>query len=152
MGAYSISKAAVVAASDVMRRELEKYGVRVVCIEPGFLASPMLHTQVCMNHEELDYSQTLLKNGRGDEALNKSLATEEMAPPSLVASTILDALFCDPPPNPHLIVDLPGKKFIYELFCLLPYSWVDRVMDGYERRNKATTAKTPLPSKLNRND
>lgn len=134
-GAYAMSKAAVIACSDVMRRELKPYGLRVVSIEPGYLATPMVANQVCA-YDKLDYSKTLLKKGRGDEATNSTLSITELASPALVAEVIVDSMFCQPAPPPHVIVDLLYKKRFYQVLTLLPFTWVDRILFGYEQRRK----------------
>jgi NAD(P)-dependent dehydrogenase (short-subunit alcohol dehydrogenase family) len=60
---YSISKFGVVSFSAGLRRELARYGVRVVSIEPGFIQTPMIANMVnAVESSRLDHSHTLLKD------------------------------------------------------------------------------------------
>jgi NAD(P)-dependent dehydrogenase (short-subunit alcohol dehydrogenase family) len=60
---YSISKFGVVSFTAGLRRELSKYGIRVVAIEPGFIQTPMIANMVkAVEGSRLDHSKTLLKD------------------------------------------------------------------------------------------
>lgn len=127
IGAYSISKKAIFGYSDCMRRELTSYGIRVSCIEPGFIATPM--TRFIFEPdptEKFNYEKTFLKNGRGDEgmAIKVSGKWENLPKPSMVSDKIIYQLFHDPV-CPHIIVDNPSLYLFYNLISYLPYRFVD---------------------------
>jgi NAD(P)-dependent dehydrogenase (short-subunit alcohol dehydrogenase family) len=69
LSTYNTSKFAVAGYSSAMRRELAPYGIRVVCVEPGFAKTPLLDIAI---NEQSDMSQTRLGDltfaGAGDPA------------------------------------------------------------------------------------
>jgi len=95
-GFYSASKWALEALSEAMYVELRHFGIKVIAIEPGYIATPMLEKEKDENHgvdtapyDELDRiwqgAQSTLTGG------------VEPPGPELVAAAIADALEQDAP-------------------------------------------------------
>nr|XP_033795639.1 17-beta-hydroxysteroid dehydrogenase type 6-like [Geotrypetes seraphini] len=56
-GGYCISKFGVEAFSDMLRRDLQSFGVKVSIIEPGFFKTPILNTQILRDKCQEVWSQ-----------------------------------------------------------------------------------------------
>jgi NAD(P)-dependent dehydrogenase (short-subunit alcohol dehydrogenase family) len=99
-GYYSASKWALEALSEAMYVELRHFGIKVVAIEPGYIATPMLEKELDANYgvdtapyDELDRIWASAENtlqGGGDPP-----------GPELVAAAIADALEAEAPPLRH---------------------------------------------------
>lgn len=137
-GAYSISKKAVMAYSDTMRRELTQYGVRVSCIAPGFVRTrmtiPVFHPQAVVAPR--DYSHTILKRGRGDEGQFQMIAGtwDQLPDPADISAVAIDHLFSSRVP-PHTIIDNWRPKLLYTLLDFLPTQASDVILDKIRHRN-----------------
>ncbi len=120
-GAYAASKHAFEAISDALRRELMLYGVDVIVIEPGPIATPIWDKAEAQDHSaflKTDYRDAIerlrsymLKRGR------------EGLPPERVAASVLRALLAPKPPT--RIPVLSGKFANW----ILPRALPDRVLD-----------------------
>lgn len=138
MGAYAISKKAVVGYSDTLRRELAPYGVRVGCLAPGFIATPMVlpifHPEAMK--QPRDYSETLLQDGRGDEGQWPMISGmyDELPKPDIVSEATIYQLFHDPIPA-HQFIDKPLVKVFHHFMSCLPHRWSDAVLDKLRHRN-----------------
>jgi NAD(P)-dependent dehydrogenase (short-subunit alcohol dehydrogenase family) len=120
---YTMSKHAVSAYSASLRREHSP--VRVVCVEPGFASTPMVDKQrAYLDASKADYSKTLLKK-RGDEGSWEAMKKMTLQKPSDVASEVLQGLFLNPAPAPHILVDKPINKYAYLIISSLPYRLQD---------------------------
>lgn len=140
-GAYSISKKAIAAYSDTLRRELSSYGVRVGCLAPGFVKTPMtipvFHPQAVVAAR--NYNHTLLQNGRGDEGQFQLISGtwDQLPEPKQVSQAALHQLFTTPIP-PHYIVDNWKPKLFYTLLDFIPTTWADRILDKVRHTNIAS--------------
>ncbi|HMN73584.1 MAG TPA: SDR family oxidoreductase [Rhodoblastus sp.] len=120
-GAYAASKHALEAVSDSLRRELMLYGIDVVVIEPGPIATPIWDKAEAQDYTpyfKTDYRDAaarlrayMLKRGRAGY------------PPERVAASVLRALVAPKPPARIPIV--PGPVMNWIVPRLLP----DRVLD-----------------------
>lgn len=120
-GAYAASKHALEAISDALRRELMLYGIDVIVIEPGPIATPIWDKAEAQDYAayfKTDYRDAvtrlrsyMLKRGR------------EGFPPERVAASVLRALVAPKPPARIAIV--PGAFANWILPRLMP----DRVLD-----------------------
>jgi NAD(P)-dependent dehydrogenase (short-subunit alcohol dehydrogenase family) len=137
-GAYTISKKAIVGYSDTMRRELSPYGIRVGCLAPGFIATPMVlpifHPEAVLAPR--DYNHTSLHLGRGDEGQWPMIAGtyEQLPTPKLVSESVHWHLFHDVIP-PHSFIDNPSSKLFHIIMSFLPYRWSDAILDRLRHRN-----------------
>jgi len=93
LGAYSISKAALVSMTKVMARDLGKYGIQVNCITPGLIktrfSEPLFEDPEKYRHymnrivlgrhgepEEIAYMALLLASHRGDFITGQTIAID----------------------------------------------------------------------------
>lgn len=123
-GAYSASKHALEAISDSLRRELLLYGIDVVVIEPGPIATPIWDKAEAQDFDpimETDYREPalrlrsyMLKRGR------------EGLAPEIVAASVLRALVAPKPPT--RIALLKGKLANWWLPRILPDRLLDRMV------------------------
>ena len=95
LGAYCISKHAVEAYSDILRKELRQFGIKVSTIEPGdFRSNITLNALRFLKKDELlnqsRYSEELTKYIRERESPRESYPT-----PERVSEAALHALFSE---------------------------------------------------------
>lgn len=141
MGPYVCSKFGVVGYSEVLRRELAPYRIRVVTVEPGFVRTNL--TEGVFKGEEKDFSQTKLFAGRGADEKAMMLTLEGMPGPSLVSDAIYKALFIDSNKNiPHLLLDVPLKLAFWKITLFMPTVFADWVVElaGGNRRKVVDAA------------
>lgn len=129
-GAYCMSKYAMEAFTDTLRMELSPWGIEVIAIEPGFIATPIWGKAANATGEiadELPPPGRALY-GKPLAALRASMAgtyTQGSAP-EVVADAICDALTAPRPKTRYL----PGSqaRLIATLRWLLPDRLVDRII------------------------
>lgn len=80
--AYSASKFALEAFTEILAQEVNAFGVRVALVEPGIITTPMTTTALPAYRSDTIYPQ-----GRRIHAFFKNAAKEE-APPNLVSNKI----------------------------------------------------------------
>lgn len=80
--AYSASKFALEAFTEILAQEVNAFGVRVALVEPGIVTTPMTTTALPAYRSDTIYPQ-----GRRIHAFFKNAAKEE-APPNLVSNKI----------------------------------------------------------------
>jgi NAD(P)-dependent dehydrogenase (short-subunit alcohol dehydrogenase family) len=131
-GPYSASKFALEAFTDVLRREVGAFGIRVVAVEPGVVATPIWakgqaeaerRIDTCDRQIQRRYARMVdAARAIGDAAAHNGLA------PGVVADTILTALTTRRPRTRYLV----GRDAHLQarLNRLLP----DQVMDALVRR------------------
>lgn len=123
-GAYAASKHALEAISDALRRELMLYGIDVIVIEPGPIATPIWDKAEAQDYSayfKTDYQNAvtrlrayMLKRGRAGY------------PPERVAASVLRALVAPKPPARIPIVPEPLMNWIVPR--LLPDRALDRMI------------------------
>ena len=96
-GYYSASKWALEALTEAMYLELGHWGIKVIAIEPGFIATPMLEKDESYGTDGPPYDEL---RQIWDSASNK-LAAGEPPGPELVAAAIADALEQEAPVLRH---------------------------------------------------
>ena len=121
-GAYSISKHALEAYSDSLRREVSSLGIKVIKIQPGPFKSDMTKKAEQMFIDAQKDSIYFRKE------LSKGLSYlprvyKKAHDPALVARRILKALTSSSPRTKYLIKADPSRM----LLDLLPAKWVDTV-------------------------
>jgi NAD(P)-dependent dehydrogenase (short-subunit alcohol dehydrogenase family) len=123
MGAYGATKYAVEALSDALRMELAPFGIKVVVIEPGFVATGIVEASARERgdaRESLDGPYGQLIEG-GDRFLTQSIA--KAIPASALARTIADAAEARRP-RIRYVAPVSAKALVV-LFTRLP----DRLAD-----------------------
>ncbi|MEA5581344.1 SDR family oxidoreductase [Nodularia harveyana UHCC-0300] len=130
LGAYNTSKFALEALTDVMRMELRPWGISVVIIEPGAIATPIWEksfTQVDSARQNLSQSAEELYGEAMTAVRNKvgTIASGGISP-EIVAKTVVKALTAKHPKTRYVV----GKdaKISVLLKSLLPDQIYDRVM------------------------
>ncbi|MBF7730664.1 SDR family oxidoreductase [Pseudomonas sp. N040] len=119
LATYAVSKHALEALTDGMRRELNLYGIKVSAIEPGSIKTPIWDKspKSAQDHryDGTDYAQAMQNLvGVVDRELEKA------KPISVVINAIVDALEASSPKTRYPLVGL------WHLRKVLP----DRVLDG----------------------
>ena len=87
-GFYAASKWALEALSEAMYIELAHWGIKVIAIEPGYIATPMLEKDEGYGTDGPPYDEL----GRIWESASTKLAGGDPPGPELVAAAIADAL------------------------------------------------------------
>lgn len=131
LGPYSSSKFAVEAITDALRRELRQFGVKVIAVEPGPIATPiweknlarkdMLVADLSKDMQEL-YGQQLAKFQKGVE-----LSASSAAPVSKVSDVIQKALTARSP-RTRYVVGTRGLATQMAVFGLMPDVIVDKLI------------------------
>lgn len=140
-GAYHMSKWALAAMNDTLRIELQTWGIEVVLVEPGAIATPIWDTSMKLADELLPLVP------RAEELYGPMIAAARAdarkqaargAPPAIVARAIMTALTVKRPKTRYLV----GRdaKFV-SLLARLPDRMKDRMILG-----SMTGARSPEPS------
>jgi NAD(P)-dependent dehydrogenase (short-subunit alcohol dehydrogenase family) len=128
-GPYIASKFALEGVNDVLRRELIAWGIDVIAIEPGTIATPIWEKSSSKADELLagmTPEQRQLYGTRA-EKMSKILArqTKRGVPPSKVADAVEHALTSSRPKTRYLIGD---ARLLLALKTLLPTRLLDRLL------------------------
>jgi VCBS repeat-containing protein len=124
-GPYSMSKFAVEAYSDALRRELNVLDMKVILLQVGPMKTAILDKLTCMFDEHIDKQSSLFK--KQIDIMNEICAKEhkKASDPIAVAKTVYKAL--------HKKWTKPRYRvknnFSRELIELLPTRWVDKGMN-----------------------
>lgn len=131
LGAYCASKYALEAASDALRRELIRFSVEVVLIEPGPIATPIWDKGISKKNEITGsfrsgtsslYQQELSKMAQRAEK-----AVKDALPAETVAKEIL--LCMNRKSNPtRILVANPKVRLQIKLARLLPTKFMDKAL------------------------
>lgn len=122
-GAYTLSKHAVEAYSDSLRRELLLLGMHVVKIQPGPFRTAMVGSIGMQFDKAIEGSQ------RFKSTLKKvrDLATDEQKKshdPRIVAEAVYTAITARTPKAAYSVKADPARSFLERL----PTSWADRIL------------------------
>lgn len=124
-GAYSISKHALESMTDVYRRELRRYNIKVVAIEPGPIQTAIWQKSLNSmdKYSHTDYNDVLQKaNMMIEKSENAAL------PVSRISNLILKCLTTRNPKTRYIV----HKNKL--LFKLLAYYLPDRLVDWFIHR------------------
>ena len=125
MGPYCISKYAVEAYSDALRRELDPLGIKVSTIEPGKILTPLIEKNRRMFEEGLSkVSPTFRSRALRFVARDEIRVQKNGLPAEIVAQKVFHALFSKKPKIRYLIVKHPLRT---KLLLSLPDRMLDRM-------------------------
>lgn len=106
-GPYEMTKFALEAYSDNLRRELRRYGVSVSVVEPGGFRSNYAKTAAKLLAKRAKARRPVLMKKEVEEIAKtwdaEVLDVERRPPPSLVADAVSDALTCASPKHRYLV-------------------------------------------------
>jgi NAD(P)-dependent dehydrogenase (short-subunit alcohol dehydrogenase family) len=122
-GIYSISKHALEAYSDALRRELAFLGIKVIKIQPGPIKTSMTENAEQL-FTEADKSSTYFKKNLAKGISYLPRVYKQAGDPVIVAKAILKALESSRPKTAYLV--RPDKKRM--LIGLLPARWSDNLI------------------------
>ncbi len=132
LGPYSMSKFALEAFSDALRRELEPFGLSVSVVEPGAIKTPIWDKGLDSSKERIARMPERVRElyGRPIETLRQRAQemSERGAPAEKVAQAVHHALTAARPKTRYLVGF--DAKITAKLAWLLP----DRAMDRLMRR------------------
>jgi len=122
-GIYSMSKYALEAYADALRRELAFLGIRVVKIRPGPFKSKMTRSTEARFVEAVEHSQYFKKNlSSGMPYLKKVYSKAH--DPAIMAGTVLKALTVS---RPRIVYSL-RHDLLRSLIEFFPVRWTDRLI------------------------
>ncbi len=131
MGPYAASKFGLEALADALRVELLPFGVRVVLVEPGSVATPIWERSLRAAAGYLDPPPPGTEGvyGRYLEAARRLAQrnAQRGLPPERVAQAVLQALEA-PQPRARYLVAHPARARETLLLRLLPAPWRDRLI------------------------
>lgn len=139
LGAYNASKFALEGLSDALRRELKVYGIDVVLIEPGMIATPIWDKAESVDFAPFDGT---IYGPAARLVKQWAVAGGRAAPgPRIVADAVLHALTA---PRPPVRVPVMKNRFLgWTLPSLLPMRLVDWLTDrrlGFSALRKSQLA------------
>jgi NAD(P)-dependent dehydrogenase (short-subunit alcohol dehydrogenase family) len=131
-GAYSISKHALESMTDVYRRELHRYGIKVIAIEPGPIKTAIWqkNLNVMDKYADTDYYDILQK-------ANKMIKNSEKSalPVSKISNLILKCLTKKHPKSRYIV---HRNRMVFKL---LAYYLPDKLVDWLIFRSMANGEK-----------
>jgi len=129
-GCYSISKYALEAMGDLLRRELSQTDIYTVLIEPGPVNTPMLTNLLEMCDKDIDKYKDDPVYGKGIVSLRTAYRRMEpvAVSPEDVARTVAIAISPQHKPDPRYLVAHPVISLLTRLLTTLPHTLADKVM------------------------
>jgi NAD(P)-dependent dehydrogenase (short-subunit alcohol dehydrogenase family) len=136
LGPYAMSKFALEAFSDALRRELEPFSIFVSVIEPGAIRTPIWEKGVEASKERIDSMPKRAVELYGERIESLRERAREMgergAPAEEVAKAVQHALTADRPKTRYLVG--ADARLTAKLAWLLPDRTLDRILRGRLRR------------------
>jgi NAD(P)-dependent dehydrogenase (short-subunit alcohol dehydrogenase family) len=124
LGAYAASKHALEGFSDALRRELMIYGVDVIVVQPGVIATPIWDKAKLVDFSR--YDATIYGPAARDMQKWAVERGRSGPPPSLVAAAVMRALTARNPPARIRVVPRPFLDWV--LPRMLPARILDRLI------------------------
>ena len=122
IGDYAMSKHALEVYSDILRKELKPYGIKVSAIEPSEFRSPIISKSIPVNVERAKRHRPILSRKEIERIVKDTYdyakTIENAEPPDRVARAIVDALFSAAPHWRYLVGNEKGD-LTYEQQVLL---------------------------------
>lgn len=130
LGPYAMSKFALEAFSDALRRELEPWGIEVSVIEPGAIQTPIWDKGIESSKERADRLPARARELYGenmDATRERARRMSEIAvPPERVAESVHRALTAERPRTRYLVGS--DARIAARLAWLFPDRLLDRVL------------------------
>ncbi|MBQ75210.1 MAG: short-chain dehydrogenase/reductase [Gammaproteobacteria bacterium] len=127
-GPYSISKFALEGFTDVLRRELSPFGIRVCLLEPGAIATPMMDKVEAESEEVISNlpreGKTYYESAIRDYMSSIPFSKDYAATPEQAAKVVAHAVESRRPKPRYLVT--PDAKALVFLSWVLP----DRIFDA----------------------
>lgn len=125
-GAYSISKHALESMTDIYRRELHRYGIKVIAIEPGPIKTEIWQKNLnsMKQYADTDYNDVLQKADMMIENTEKSAL-----PVSRISNLILKCLTKKHPKTRYIVHRNPL------VFKLLAFYLPDKIVDWFVQKS-----------------
>jgi len=150
---YVASKHAVEAISDALRIELRPWGIDVVLIEPGSIATPLWEKGMRAADAPASVAPQRLAElyGRATEVMTQVVRreAERGVPPQRVADAIVEALMSTRPRTRYLVgLDARGMALVRRV---LPDRWRDEIIfwfTGLPRHGDAVAASAPAQNRV----
>lgn len=124
LGPYAATKHAVEAISDAMRRELMRYGIDVIIIEPGPIQTEIWNKNKSKDgvykYQDTDYAVLFQKIDKGVEQMEHNALPAEK-----VARLILKA-YTNPHPDTRYLI-APSRWMFWLAIHVLPDRFLDRM-------------------------
>ncbi|MBR4402201.1 MAG: SDR family NAD(P)-dependent oxidoreductase [Flavobacteriales bacterium] len=124
LGPYAATKHAVEAISDAMRRELMRYGIDVVIIEPGPIATEIWNKNKAKageyKYQDTDYATLFQKIDKGVENMEHNALPAEK-----VGRLVLKAYTKKKPDTRYLIA--PSRWMFWLAIHIIPDRWLDNM-------------------------
>ncbi len=123
VGPYSMSKYAVEAFSDSLRRELDPLGIKVVIVQPGKIKTDIWDKA----EQELDAFENSMFRERALPLVKHSIkkAKEQGQDPKKIADVVYDSTISE---NPKIRYHLPLGKLRSFVLDKFPDGWVDWIV------------------------
>lgn len=132
-GPYSSSKFAVEAISDALRREISRYGCKVVVIEPGAIATPIWDKGLDKKDDFFGELSPEMKKVYGPELqqMQKGVAkiARDAAPVDLVSDAVEKALLLARP-RTRYVVGPKALAFQMAMLNFIPDAWADKMISS----------------------
>ena len=113
MGIYSSSKFAVEGLTDALRREMHPHGVAVSIVEPGYVATPILHKPEV-------FDEALMKlYGAASWMEGMQRAASKASPVTVTTAAIKDAIVSPTPRERYPCANVDG----FPVWVLLKVQW-----------------------------
>lgn len=130
LGPYAMSKFALEAFSDALRREVHRFGVDVVCIEPGAIATPIWRKSLDASDAQRERvpAEAIELYGSGMETIRKGAErTGETAIPAETVARVVHEALAAARPRARYLVGWDARTRA-RLAWLLPDRWLDRIV------------------------
>ena len=129
LGPYCISKHALESMSDIYRRELSVYGIKVILLEPGPIKTPIWNKSV---PDENPFVGTDFENVYSGFKKSVKKSEENALPVEVVSEYIHKAITNKNPKNRYII---SKRSFIIRIFAhAFPSKWLDRIFEKQVRK------------------
>lgn len=122
LGPYCISKHAVESMSDIYRRELAIFGIKLVVIQPGPLKTPIWEKSVPKENPYINTDFEAVYNELSDQINN---AEKSALPVERISKLVISILKNKKPRNRYLLTSNNTMIKMIQLF--LPDKWMDRL-------------------------
>jgi NAD(P)-dependent dehydrogenase (short-subunit alcohol dehydrogenase family) len=127
-GPYSASKFAVEALSDSWRRELRKFSIPVVLLEPGPIKTPIWEKSILKTAEDLEASEVKeLYEPELTQVLEHVEKEAKSAVPVEELAELVDRIVASKKPKARYVIN--GRKSLLRVMAMLPESWVDSIFE-----------------------